>query len=129
MPTISTAIGILIACWALWALVTLPRAWRQGPDPRMPPIWFQSRAVYMAGRRSCLVGEIGLVALVVAFNFPGTVLVSGGIFFASAIPMASIYLFNRPRFLVPPKLRDERGVLTDYLVRRKARDSSGSSEV
>jgi hypothetical protein len=46
------------------------------------------------------------------------------LFFGNALAMVMIALFNRPKFLVPPHLRDQPGAISEWLTSAFGRDDS-----
>ena len=60
-----------------------------------------------------LIGLAAFVLIFVVLVFPGQALLGGAIVVVSLIVCLVIALFNRPRFLVPPQLRAQRGLVAE----------------
>lgn len=129
-------VGTLVAAGCLTpvvgiGLVLTVRMWRSKPDrpttTKPGPRWARfGRALGTADIRSlpgCVVAlaflQLGLVASVLedaltgaASRLAGRLTIWLGVgFLAMLLITASVVLFNRPRFAVPPALRDEPGAL------------------
>jgi hypothetical protein len=126
---VGAALGIAfaVATLGVWAW-TAPRHWRgesrlTGADP---PLWFPfSEPVWRGVVRSYVVWAPAIALFVggsvvagfstegsAAYN-AGMAAASVGLFGGSALHFAILF-FNRPRFLVPPGLRDEPGALAAW---------------
>jgi hypothetical protein len=110
--------GVTLLMLALWALGIggVVRDWRSGPADRA----YRLRAsapldgsAWFAFRRSTLVQQVAFSGLVVCLVFPGQVLVGLAVVAGSIVVCLTIALFNRPRFLVPPKLRYQPGLVAE----------------
>ncbi len=71
-------------------------------------------------RRAWLPLVAGVAFLTVGLFFPSLALVAVIAAFLVAAPLAAaIFLFNRPKLLVPPGARHEKGVLSEFLKSRR----------
>jgi hypothetical protein len=102
---------VSVAAWffVLGGWVTVFKMWREGEDhwsyQKLP--WFQSDRAWRAYRRATLPGALFLTSITLAYSVPSAVPYAG-IGFLLATPLIfSTALFNRPKFLVPPRLRAE----------------------
>jgi hypothetical protein len=120
-----------------WGLVWfVPRMWRERADrpPAKPRRWTFRRAMQPSFVRTWALNyfqmaalDLGLIALFLERLFTGapsrvagTVATTFGFVFGALLlvwPVVS--LFNRPRFLVPPDLRNDRGALELWWLSRK----------
>ncbi len=116
--------------FALFALANVPRYWREPYWPAEPGGWWPyGRGLWLGIRRSEPVIIVG-IAMWLAVIFLATPLVppSGGsgafvrpvgyvaavfgVIAAVVVLTGTIALWNWPKWLVPPKLRNERGILS-----------------
>lgn len=124
-----------VAAGGAWAAL---RVWRNAA-PTMhhrSPIWPGGEIAWRAFVRQCPVGCATLIAGLLAYLFgvlipapqsgwPQALMTAFGL--AALVLVAfsvSIALFNRPRLLVPPHLRGERGWIADHLAGLRARDDA-----
>ena len=108
--------GVTLLMLALWVLGIggVVRDWRSGPADRAYRLRAsapQDGSAWFAFRRSTLVQQIAFAGLVVCLVFPGQVLLGVGVVAVSIVVCLTIALFNRPGFLVPPKLRYQLGLV------------------
>jgi hypothetical protein len=122
--------------WIMFAVllsfVGTPRVWKRNwttakddpfwkPKPGVPSAIFSVRFVNLS-RRIAIPAAVSGPLLAVAYKFHGPVALWSAIaWIGLVIPTGvAIWLFNRPRFLVPPPLRDEPGALVSRLQGRRA---------
>ena len=113
------SILVAVAFWAGTALLVaaVVRLWRAPLDHvsyRMAPWWPWGQALWEGYRRTLLPAALVAVCFALALTLPSSV----GVYFGLAafvvfVPMMIlIVLFNRPRFLVPPPCRAQRGLIS-----------------
>jgi hypothetical protein len=114
---------------------TLMRRWWRDPSsvPDMPHLWRRrSFDRVRRGRRrqaplvaaALAFGSIGLLAETFASRFPPLGFVEDPAFALAMVCVVlacSVRALNRPRFVVPPSLRDEPGALREILDNRRRR--------
>lgn len=121
--------GIFIAL-AIFAGLSAPSLWRKGWMPEAPGWWPYSDDLWRGLYRSVFVGTAGGVFLAVAFVVTGLWQASRppaqqglaaplwaqiavpGVLMAFLGMMLSVILVNRPKRVVPPSFRDQRGLLS-----------------
>lgn len=109
------------------AAASLPSLWRSGWSPPAPQWWPYSRTLWKGLYRAIFPGTLGGLFLLVALpcllvwqanRAPGAQgtaaplwvqIVLSAVFFVLIGLMVSVVLINRPKFVVPPALRDQRG--------------------
>jgi hypothetical protein len=114
VPLILWAIVFWIAGAA--GLVEVWRTWREGRDDparRMPTYWPFGEQWWRGYHRGVLPIDLAILALAAAGTFAGAELVFGALALFVFLPLFfTIFLFNRPKLLVPPAARDEHGVIS-----------------
>lgn len=131
-------LAMLIGCLAVW-VVTAPRHWRgesrlRGDDP---PLWFPFGEPVWRGVVRSYVTWTPFVALffgggaVAALSREGAdmydvgmAICCLGLLLGAAVHFPIVF-FNRPRFLVPPGLRNEPGALAAWRRERELRRGGG----
>ena len=104
------------------ALVRLPGYWRGdwSQPKRAAPWWLWGQPLWEGWRRSYPVGAIGAPGLFLGYlgmlldgTDVGTVTVSVGavLLLVGGVLMVTVVFWNRPRWVVPPSLRDEPGAM------------------
>lgn len=127
-----TLIAVILTSMAIMATGVLPRHWRGEVRhaPGRPPWWLWGGPAWRALTRPLLCGIVGCLSIVLGMaafgstsvvDSPGTdaVLEAVGlgffaIFVLAALVGVSVGLFNRPKALVAPHRRDERGALPEW---------------
>jgi hypothetical protein len=119
---------------SILAAVGLVRLWRtEAVSRRMPSWWPYGGALWRGFTRAMPAGALGfwiLIAAIVVGAFvpadetsfglhaPVWYVVATVILFVGALVLqATIVLFNQPKFLVPPYMRDEPGALFEWIHR------------
>lgn len=128
--------GIDWLVYGLFSLMVLrfvfevPRIWRGDVDrsAKVPATWpwggISWRAMIRAGPAALILGLTAVVGLPVLLSAPEEangmfsrpltfVLPFLGLFYLGLVAAASVFLFNRPRFLVAPHLRQAPGALAE----------------
>jgi hypothetical protein len=117
--------------------IVVPKIWRMKADQprRKPRKWSLGQALDTGYVRSLPLNFVQLLFLELAgiagffekllFGAAGDVaglftIVLGCTFIASLLVWPSVWLFNRPKIVVPPALRDERGALELWWHSRRA---------
>jgi hypothetical protein len=101
---------------SLFWLVGIPglvRDWRPGPIDRASRTKRLPRELmpaWVALRRTALTNEATLMGIIVGTAFPGQILLAAAVFALSFVATGTIMLWNQPRLLVPPKMRDQLGL-------------------
>jgi hypothetical protein len=104
--------------------VGLVRDWKARTEEALaqPSYWPWSTDIWFGFRRVTLPGELFFIALTASVAFPGMEIPLAIFVAAVLLPLSlTIFLFNWPRALVPPALRQQDGVFVSYLKRRRAR--------
>lgn len=106
----------IFAGLALLATRGLPALWRHQNDrwDRMPEWWVRGLPTVVVAGWAMLLGALLTVTAVGRTDTVGDVLTGAlglvlAFVVASAIVWVTVVLFNRPRFVVPPHLRDRKG--------------------
>lgn len=106
---------LVLALAAVAALGTfgLLRGWRLPATSdyyRPRPFWPWGEPAWYGFRRTELIGQLFIVALLLDALFPNLIVVWGIAGFFVLIPLGlTIFFFNWPRILVPPALREQPG--------------------
>jgi hypothetical protein len=109
----------IVALWffSVVVLIALVARWHAPRDHwsnRMPPYWIWGESWWRGLRRARLVITLSVLGLASGGIIPTLMLPLGLTAFAIGVPLAlTTFLFNWPRVLVPPALRDEKGVVTE----------------
>lgn len=137
MSFLDAIVTAVFSVMILLALRELPRLWRSG-EQAMPRWWLWGPPLWRGWHRALAVGVVSAAFLVLAFVsgviadslLPAGVsrsdrlsyfipfLVLLGLFVLGLVFMLGIILVNRPKSVVPPRLRDERGAVGEWLGRR-----------
>jgi hypothetical protein len=108
-----------------------PRSWRRvWRSSKSEPFW-QPRTTTLAKilpqsyvnrvRRQMILASLGLILIAFSAQFDALAIPCGIALIAVVIPLwVSIWLFNKPSFLVPPPLRDDPGAFESYRMRRQS---------
>jgi hypothetical protein len=110
---------VIVLAWtfAVLSVVGVALRWQAPPEhwTYRRAQWFPyGESLWQGYRRAALPAALIFVCIALALTLPTSV----GVYFALAVfvvnlPLAlAIILFNRPKFLVPPACRDQRGVLS-----------------
>jgi hypothetical protein len=125
LPLWLLVVGGLVMCVSAIPLVVLP-TWRQGRLPGLAASHADRNAVMNWAAFSFLMLAGGVVTLR-DYGWIGAdlaavgVLVFGLLFIVGLVLDVTIFLFNRPKFAVPPARRLEAGAWKDRLGRRRGR--------
>ncbi len=105
--TLVISIGIWFFALLNW--VTVFKMWREGEDhwsyQKLP--WFRSDRAWRAYRRGTLPGALFVSCIALGYSVPSAVPYAGIGFLLATPLLVSTTLFNRPKLLVPPRLRGE----------------------
>jgi L-lactate permease len=121
-----TSLVFAIFFWvmALIGTFSLLQLWRQPIEHwshSMPKEWPSSERAWRAYRRGMLPALLFVVLMALSFTLPQFVLAFALLLVAVVLPLlALVTLLNRPKFLVPPAQRRERGLLQELLDRRSS---------
>lgn len=139
---VAAMIGLGLLSILAWSQV--PKLWRHETkiwDGRAPSWWLWGEALFRGWVRSLVVATAAGTALVILsavvlavdpdYDAPSDAresqaeIVAGavavGVWVLLTLTMFSVILFNRPKFLVPPHLRGERGAIQLWLHKRSRR--------
>jgi hypothetical protein len=119
---VNRLLAIVVALMALSSLRGVRRYWNvheDDPRYRMASYWPWGEDSWNAFTRSFLLGPYGLACLALALGVSTLRTYAGLAFFATILPAITIALFNRPKLLVPPGLRAQKGMLASRAERRK----------
>jgi hypothetical protein len=118
---------LVIATWllAIAAIIGVIKRWRAPPTHwsyEKPAWWAWGEVSWRGSRRSILLAALILVCFAVALTLPSSIGVYFGLMaFFLFFPLGiAIILFNRPKALVPPSSRSDRGVL--FAFRRSSKN-------
>jgi hypothetical protein len=101
---------LAVAGVAVLGAVGLIRGWRSALNShyyRVPSLWPWGDAAWYAFRRTDVVGEMYVICVAVALAFPSHVDYWGFALLLLLVAGLSVFLFSRPRWLIPPPLRDQ----------------------
>jgi hypothetical protein len=121
LPFVGLGFGFLVVL----ALGSLARKWHapeEHPSNRMPPYWVWGESWWRGVRRGRLPARIGGLFIAAAAVFSSLAPYLGLAVLVFSLPlMATTFLFNWPKAVVPPPFRQERGVLKESLSDRGSR--------
>lgn len=108
---------------ALAGAYGLVRRWAAPADHwshEMPPYWLGGPRSWRAYRRAAAPLALGGVSLAVGVTFDST-MPYAGLAFLGVVPLlvAMIAFFNRPKWLVPPACRADKGLVDEWRTRRR----------
>jgi hypothetical protein len=114
MQTLVTVAFWIGTAFVVLALVRLWNAPLDHPSYRLPPWWPWSERWWQGYRRGLVPAAVTSLAIALTLTLPAPLAAPVGLvgIVAGVLLDVGIVLFNRPRFLVPPACRAQRGVLT-----------------
>jgi hypothetical protein len=127
MRGLNTLVLLVMVAVCVVGAIGLVRDWRADGESSQfdqPPLWQWGRASWFGLRRLTLVGQLWVMVLTYSWLFPEQVASYAIALGALLVPMLSVFLFNRPRMIVPPALRHQDGLLVEHLRRLRTRRRS-----
>jgi hypothetical protein len=113
---------LAVAIIAALALIGVLRKWNAPPnDPsyRVPSWWVWGESWWRGYRATIGIGAAAVAVIAAATLLPSLLLVWFAAVVALFTLMLTLFLFNWPKYLVPPALREGRGILGDWLAARR----------
>lgn len=114
-------LSIPLWCFVALALVLTVKRWHEPeehPSYRMPPYWIWGDSSWRGFRRTRVPVLVLGFCLLAASLFPGLTIPVGFAVLLVLMPLvASVFLFNWPKGIVPPPFRTEKGVVANYFAK------------